>query len=175
MVELEVDALVLVAQEELAAVVEVAVDDVDERLAEVRQAEQQPLLHLLELARLDLPVARPLVETEAVELLVDAELGREELVDESDVVVQRPHLEDLLPPLAEAHVPRLLLDHVLAVVPLLAEPALVPPVLDVAEQLHAELVRVQVPRARRHDGGVVVRVVEDLARVAHALGHEPRA
>ena len=53
-VELQVDPEVLVLQVQLAAVAVVAVLDPDDRLAEVGQAEQQPLLDLLELAALDL-------------------------------------------------------------------------------------------------------------------------
>ena len=68
-VHLEVDALVLVLEQQLAAVLEVAVLDVDERLAEVGQPEEQLVLHLLELAALDLPVARALVEAEGEELV----------------------------------------------------------------------------------------------------------
>src|SRR5438270_9950316 len=51
-VELQVDPEVLVVQVELAPVAVVAVLDPDDRLAEVGQAEQQPLLDLLELAAL---------------------------------------------------------------------------------------------------------------------------
>src|SRR5262249_39442736 len=73
-VELEVDALVPVVHEELAAILEVPVDDVDERLPVVGEPEEQLVLHLLELAALDLPISRALVEAERVELLLGAEL-----------------------------------------------------------------------------------------------------
>ena len=50
----------------------------------------------------------------------------------------------------------------IALVPLLAEAALVPALLDVAVQLDAELVRVELPLRRRHDARVVLGVVDDL-------------
>src|SRR5947208_86704 len=53
----EVDALVDVAQQQLALVLEVAVLDEDHRLPAVRQHPEQLILHLLELAAHDLPVA----------------------------------------------------------------------------------------------------------------------
>lgn len=52
-VHLEVDTLVAVAQVQLAAIIVVAIFDIDERLAKVRQPEQQLLLNFLELARRD--------------------------------------------------------------------------------------------------------------------------
>src|SRR5262249_34986211 len=58
-VELEVDALVAVVQEQLGAVLEVPVDDIDEGLAVVGQAEQQLVLPLLGLPAAALPVAPP--------------------------------------------------------------------------------------------------------------------
>src|SRR5207248_1641851 len=106
MVHLQIDALVLVLEHELAAVLEVAVLDVDERLPEVGQPEQQLVFDLLELAALDLPVARALVEPEGEELVAAAELLGEELVDEGDVVVELAHLEDLLLAEAEPAIPR---------------------------------------------------------------------
>src|SRR5262249_14208383 len=136
-VELQVDPLVAVADEDLPAVLEVPVLHVDERLALGGEPGQQAILDLLGLPAVDLPVAGALVEAERVELLIDAELHGEELVDEGDVVVELPDLEDLAAAEPEAAIPVLLGRHVLAVVPLLAEAALVPAVLDVAEELDA--------------------------------------
>ena len=68
----QIDAVVLVLEQELAAVSVVRVDDVDERIAEVRELEEQLLLHLLELAALDLEAIVPPGEAERVELLLDA-------------------------------------------------------------------------------------------------------
>ena len=56
MIALQVGALVAVAQQELAAVVVVGVLDEDERVAEVGQLEQDLVLDLVELARVDLVV-----------------------------------------------------------------------------------------------------------------------
>src|SRR5262249_43068359 len=104
-VELEVDTLVVVAQEQLGTVLEIAVLHIDEGLPEVGELEQQPFLDLLELAGLDLPVAAALVEAKVEKLLLAAELEREEFVDEGDIVVELAHLEDLAPPEPEPLVP----------------------------------------------------------------------
>src|SRR3569832_785993 len=143
---IEIGALVDVAEQQLAAVREVAVLDDDHRLAAVGQHLQQLILHLLELAAHDLPVARALLEAERIELLVDTELEREELVEERDVVVELADLEQLLAAEPGAALPVLLEIHRVALVPLFTELALVPAVLDVAEQLDAELVRIELAR-----------------------------
>src|SRR6476619_707460 len=93
------------AGQPLAAVLEVAILDHDHRLTAVGQHPQQLILHLLELAAHDLPVAAALGEPERVELLLDAELEREELVDERDVVVELADLEDLAAAEAEPPIP----------------------------------------------------------------------
>src|SRR4051794_23248284 len=72
-VHLEINTLVVMPQHELAAVLEVPILDVDERLPKVRHPEQELLLHLLELAALDLPVPRSLVEPEREELVLPTE------------------------------------------------------------------------------------------------------
>ena len=161
-VELQVDAEVLVLQVQLAAVAVVAVLDPDDRLAEVGQVEQQPLLDLLELAALDLVRVVLVVVLEAEELVPAAEVRRQERVDERQVVVDPADLEDLLPAQAELLVPlppRLV---VVAFVVFLAELPLVPALLDVAEQLDAELVRVEPAGLGGHRAGVVVGVVDEL-------------
>src|SRR5205823_5663686 len=53
LVQLQIYPIMLVPQQQFAAVAVVAVDDVDPRLAEVGQTEEQSLLDLLELPALD--------------------------------------------------------------------------------------------------------------------------
>src|SRR6185369_4722984 len=77
-VELQIDAVVLVDEVELAAVLEVAVLDRDRRLAEVGEHVEELLLHLLELALHDLPALVLLVVAEGEEPLLHAELEGEE-------------------------------------------------------------------------------------------------
>src|SRR5262245_29669086 len=113
-------------QEQLRAVLEVAILDEHDRLAEVGQALQQLLLHFLELAALDLVVTGALVEAEGEKLVRTAEILGEELVDERDVVVELADLEDLLATEVQATVPGATGGEVVALVPLLAETALVP-------------------------------------------------
>src|SRR5882757_866945 len=136
---IEVHAFMDMAEQQLAPVLEVAVRHHDHRLAAVGQLLEQLILHLLELAAHDLPVAAALGEPERVELLLDAELEGEELVDERDVVVQLADLEQ--PPVVQAGaaIPVPLLLHRVALVPLFAELPAVPAVLDIAVQLDAEL------------------------------------
>src|SRR6185369_5511709 len=53
-VDTEIDALMIVREQQLAAIAEVGVLHVDERLPRVRELEEQLVLHLGELAALDL-------------------------------------------------------------------------------------------------------------------------
>src|SRR5437868_197843 len=82
MLRVQIDPLVAVVQQQLPAVLVVGVLDEDERLSEVRELVQDLVFDLLEVARVDLVVAGPLVEREREELLLLTELLREELVDE---------------------------------------------------------------------------------------------
>src|SRR5207248_7501261 len=116
-VDAQVDAVVTVREEQLAAVLEVAVDHLDDGLAEVGELLEQLLLHLLELAVEDLPAVRLLVEAVDEQLLLGREVRGEELVDEGDVVVVLAYLEDLLPPQAELLAPRAPRAQVFASVP----------------------------------------------------------
>ena len=73
-VEPEVHAEILVMQVELAPVAVVGVLDPDDRLPEIRQVEQQPLLDLLELAALDFVHLGLVVVAIAEELVSTAEV-----------------------------------------------------------------------------------------------------
>src|SRR5690606_25793069 len=168
-VELEALALVAMPEQELAAVQVVRIDHVDERLPEVGQLPQQRVLDLLELARLDLEPPRPAILLEREKLLIATEVEREELVDERDVVVEATHLEDLLPPEVQLLVPVATLLEVVAALPLRTELTDVPAALDVAEQLHAELVRVQLPGRAGEHGRDHVGIVDDLRGLERPL------
>src|SRR5207237_2614264 len=98
LVEAEVHPVVLVPQQQFAAVAVVAVHYIDPRLPEVRQAEQEPLLDLLELPRLNYILPRLFLERVAEKTVPNAEFRRQKRVDEGDVVVDAAHLEDLLTP-----------------------------------------------------------------------------
>src|SRR5205823_14653608 len=153
-------AVVPVREEQLAPVLEIAVHHLDDGLAEVGELLEQLALHLLELAVDDLPAVPLLVEAVDEQLLLDGEIGGEELVDESDVVVVLAHLEDLLPPQAQLLVPGPPGAQVVALVVLLAESSLVPALLDVPPQFDSELVRIDGARPRSHGAAVVVGVVD---------------
>src|SRR6185312_3922176 len=120
-VHLEIDALILMAEEQLAAILEVAVDDFDVRLAEVRELVQELLFNLFKLSVDDLVSLSLVVVAEDEELLLLAELGREELVDERDVVVVTAHFEDLLAAEPELAIPAQALAHVVALFVLFTE------------------------------------------------------
>src|SRR5438876_2268861 len=173
-VDAQVDAVVTMREEQLAAVLEVAVDHLDDRLAEVGELLEQLLLHLLELAVEDLPAVRLFVEPVDEQLLLRGEVGGEELVDERDVVVVLADLEDLLAAQAELLVPGSAGAEIVALVVFLAEASLVPAVLDVPPGLDPELVRIDGAGPRSHRAGVVVGVVDDLAVLQGASGHDRR-
>jgi hypothetical protein len=94
----EVDALVLVAEQELSAVLVVGVFDGDEGVAEVGELGEQLLFDRLELARVDLEAVVAVDHPKVKSLCSIDELRREKLVNEHDVGVERAHLEDLLRP-----------------------------------------------------------------------------
>src|SRR5690606_23015644 len=125
-------------------------------------------------AALDFVAVVARVVPERVELLLGDELGREELVDEGDVVVERADLEDLLAAEPGAPVPVAARLEAVALLPLLAELPLVPALLDVPEELDADLVGVQPARAGLEDGGAPLGVLDDLSVVADLLGHRLR-
>src|SRR5271165_5502411 len=95
-VQLQIDAEVLMKQIELSAVAVIAVLDPDDRLTEVGQVEQQPLLDLLELAALDLVGVVLIVVLVTEELMTTAEVNGQEGIDERHIVVDTANLEDLL-------------------------------------------------------------------------------
>src|SRR5215471_10008407 len=158
----QVDALVLVAQEQLAPVLEVGVLHVDEGIARIGELEQELVFDLAKLARIDLVPLVAVRPAEAEELVLAAEFGREKLVDERDVAVEGAHLEDLAPPEAEPKIPVLLRLERIALLPLTPELPLVPPLLDVPEELDPELVGIEPPARGGENAGVVVGVVDDL-------------
>src|SRR5690606_11269980 len=126
----------------------------------------------LEIAAEDLPRLVFVIVTVDEELVLQAELRREELVDERDVVVEPADLEDLLPAQAEFEVPALLLRQRIALLPFLAEAPLVPPILDVAEELEAELVGIESAGTHGDGAGMAVGVVDELGGVEGAGGHD---
>src|SRR5256885_14169075 len=161
-VEAQVDAVVTVGKEQLAAVLEVAVHHLDDGLAEVGELLEELALPLLELAVEDLPAVSLLVEAVDEELLLGGEVGGEELVDEGDVVVVLADLEDLLPSEAQLLVPGAAGAEVVALVVFLAESSFVPAVLDVAPQLDAELVGGDGGGPGPHGAAVVIGGVDNL-------------
>ena len=85
----------VVAEEQLTAVVVVSVDDLDHRAAHVGQLEYELPFDVLELSAHDLPPRAVLVEPEGEELVLDAEVESEEFVDECNVVIDLTDLEQL--------------------------------------------------------------------------------
>ena len=145
-VQPQVHPFVPVRQVQLAAVAVVGVCDVDEGLAEVCQLEQQSPLHLREFPALDRVDLLSAVVGEGEQPVRAAEILGDEGVDEGHVIVEAADLEDLLSSQAEVLVPGLPRGPVLAALVFGSEAAPIPAVLDVAVQLHADLVRVQPAR-----------------------------
>ena len=171
---LQLDSLVPVLQVQLALVAEIAVHDEDERLPEVGQLEEQTLLDLLEITIADLIHAGLRVEVVDEQFVLAAEVLGQVVVDEGHVRAVPADLEDLLAAQSGLAVPAGALDQVLAVVVLLAEATLVPALLDVAEQLDAQLVGVQPPAPPAQRPRVVVGVVNHLRVGEDLLRHQLR-
>src|SRR5690606_29786243 len=102
--------------------------------AMVGQTLQQLLFDRGELSRSDFVVARMLVVGEREHLVLAAEVLSEERINEGDVVVDPSHLENLVAAQAQLFVPAAAGLVVLALFPFGPELALVPPLLNVAEQ-----------------------------------------
>ena len=96
--QLQLDAAEAVLQVQLAPVLVVAVLHINDRPADVREIEQKPLFYLFKLAAFDFVVAAVGVVAEGKELVLAAEIERQELVDERQVVMDAADLEDFLPP-----------------------------------------------------------------------------
>jgi hypothetical protein len=94
-----------VFQQQFTAVFEIAVRDVDKRLTEVRQREEQLLLHALPIAVGNFVDAALWIELIGKELSFVAELFREKRIDECDVVVDTPGLENLFTAKTQAEIP----------------------------------------------------------------------
>src|SRR5262249_27234751 len=105
LVQLQVEPVMLVPQEQFAAVAVVAVHHVNPRFAEVGQAEQEPLLNLSKLPRLDDVILALLVVVERKKLMLLTKLRRQEGVDKGNIVMDAANLEDFFAAQAELLVP----------------------------------------------------------------------
>src|SRR6516164_4774695 len=92
LVVLQIDARVGVFEQQFPAVAIIAVYYIDPRFSEISQAKQEPLLDFFKIARLDDVLAALLLVGEREHVIPDAELGRQERVDEGDVVVDAARL-----------------------------------------------------------------------------------
>lgn len=68
--------------------------------------------------------------------MLATKLGRKELIDKRDIVVERPHFKNFLSPEAESHVPVFLCIEIVAIFPVFAELAFVPAVFNVAIEFY---------------------------------------
>ena len=149
-VDSQVDSFVPVFQQQFAAIFEIAVGDVNERLAEIRQTENSSFCFTLFQLRSAISYTpRSGLNWYVKKLLFVAELFGEERIDERDVVVNPACFEDLLASEAQSEVPFALRDVVVAFVVILAELAAVPAVFDVFPQLEAELVGIDLAGMQR--------------------------
>ena len=133
---------------------------------------EQGLLDALGIPADDPQLAGVGVAAVLIELVLLDEFRRHELIDEIHVVVDPPDLENFLPAEAQAFVPVLLLAEVFGFLVFLAELALVPAIFDVAEQLDADLVRIEIPRRHVNRAAVMVGIVDDFRGIDKVLGHQ---
>src|SRR6516164_3718491 len=104
-VDTKVDAFMAVLEQQFAAVLVIAVGDIDERLSEIRQREKQFLLHALPVAIGDFVNTALRIELIREEPLFMAELFGKEGVDKCDVVVNASRFEDLFAAESQAKIP----------------------------------------------------------------------
>src|SRR5271165_7578433 len=173
-VQLQIDTEVLVKQIELSSVAVVPVLDPDDRLTEIGQVEQQPLLDLLELTALDLVGVVLIVVLVTEDLMTTAEVDGQEGVDERHIVVSAANLEDLPPAKTKRFVPLPPCLVVIAFLPFRTELPLVPALFDISQQLDTELVGIEAARLGGHCPRVVVGVIDELRGMEDLLGHDRR-
>src|SRR5215471_17057206 len=130
-VDSKVDALVPVLEQQFAAILKIAIRDINKRLPEIRQREQQLLLHALPVAISDFVNTALRIELIREEPLFMAELFGKEGVDKCDVVVNASRFEDLFAAESQAKIPFPFRNVVVAFLVILTELAAIPPVLDV--------------------------------------------
>ena len=126
----------------------------------------------MRIAAHDAQLAGVRVAAVLVELVPLDEFRRHEFVDEIQVVVNATNLEDFFAAKADAFVPVLLFTQVLGLFVFLAEFALVPPILDVAEKLDADLVRIKPARRHVNRAAVMIGVIDDLGSGDEMLAHQ---
>src|SRR5437016_8861820 len=108
-------------EQEFSAVSVVSVNHVNPRLAEVRQAEQQPQLDLLEIAGVNVVYTGLLLEGIGEHFVLDTKFRGQECVDEGYIVVNAADLEDFFAAEAKLLVPVAPFLQIIALVGLLAE------------------------------------------------------
>ena len=97
LVHLQIDAVVLVPQQQLSPVFVIAVYHKDPRFAEIRQAEKQALLDFGKLTRLNDVLLRVIIKGEGEHLVLHAEFGRQKRLDKANIVMNAADLEDFFP------------------------------------------------------------------------------
>src|SRR5215472_10095223 len=127
-----------VFQQQFSAIAVIPIHDIYPRLAEVGQSEQQPLLDLLKLPRLDDILPRLVLEGVTEHLVFLTEFRSQVGVDKGNIVVNAANLKDFLSSQAEFFVPISLFFQIVALLPFQSELAGVPAMLDVTEQFNAE-------------------------------------
>src|SRR5215471_14506477 len=104
-IEAQVNTFVTMIEQQFAAVFEIAVGDIDERLSEIRQREEKLLLDALPVSVGNLVDPALGVELIREKPFFVAELFGEERVDESNVVVNPSRFKNLFAAEAQAEVP----------------------------------------------------------------------
>ena len=129
----QINTLVAMAQVELAAVVVVAILDIDEGLTKVGEAKEELFFNFAKLPRGNLVEVAITVVAKGEELIAQHKLRGQELIDEGNIIVEPAHLEDLLTPQAKLTIPVTLGANILTLVILLTKLALVPAIFNITQ------------------------------------------
>ena len=123
------------------------------------------MLDLLELARLYVILSRLFLVGVGKKLVLDTEFRSQERVNEGNIIMNSTHFKDLLSSQTQVNIPFPLPVEIVTFVIFLAEFAGIPAVLDVAQQLQAEFVRIDPRAVHRHRSRMMIRKIDDLGRV----------
>src|SRR4051794_32455215 len=93
----QVNPLMPVAEEQFAAVAVISVYHKDPRFSEIRQAEQQAFLNLVEVPRLNEVLPVLFLPSISEKIVPNAEFRGQKSVDKCNVVMNFADLEDFLP------------------------------------------------------------------------------
>ena len=139
-----------VLEQKFSSVFKIAIDDLDHRLSKVCQSSQEFLLHAEPISIHDFITPAFGVVGVRKEFMLVTKLFVEKSVNERDVVMNSPSLENLLASQPQMTIPVFLRLPIVAFLIVFAEFALVPALFYVFPEFEAQLVRVDLARMHRN-------------------------